>query len=171
MPWFEGSAYYANLALPLTGVAMLVAGFTPGNPVWLRLGGGILLLLVPLFVDSAIRMWRKSILRISPSTLTVPSTPPKFEPVVLTRERIRTIEPRLVAELSGAKTLRVEISYQPAALSEPPKAVLLGVQLTVEPQNLLDALIEWKDATAGDDPHELLDRIEQLLMGRFSAQV
>ncbi len=171
IPWFEGNAYYVNLALPLTGAAMLVAGLAPGNPVWLRFGGGILLLFTPIFLDSAIRLWRKSILRITPSTLTVPSAGgPKFAPMELTRERVQAVAPKWVAEVSGAKALRVEISYHAADLTEPSETVLLGPQLTVEPQNLLDALLEWKDATA-DDPHELMDRIEQLLLGRFSAQV
>jgi hypothetical protein len=171
VPWFEGNAYYANLALPLTGAAMLFAGLAPGNPVWLRFGGGILLLFTPIFLDSAIRLWRKSILRISPSTLTVPLAAPKFEPMELTRERVQAVAPKWVVEVSGVKTLRVEISYRAADLIEPPKTVLLGLQLTVEPHNLLDALTTWKDASVGDDPHELMDRIEHLLLGRSSAQV
>jgi hypothetical protein len=43
--------------------------------------------------------------------------------------------------------------------------VLLGLQLTVQPDNLLNALVAWKDATA-DDQSGLLDRIEAILRGR-----
>jgi hypothetical protein len=43
-----------------------------------------------------------------------------------------------------------------------------GLQLTVQPDNFLNALLAWKDATT-DDPRELLDRIERILRGHSTA--
>jgi len=64
------------------------------------------------------------------------------------------------------QSLQVEIAYQPIdSSSDTTQNVLLGLQLTVQPDNLLNALVAWKDATT-DDPSELLDRIERILLGR-----
>jgi hypothetical protein len=48
--------------------------------------------------------------------------------------------------------------------------VVLGLQLSVQPVDLLNALVAWKDG-ARDDPSELLDRIEGILRGRSTAGV
>jgi hypothetical protein len=169
VPWYEGNAYFLNLGLPLLAVCMIAAGFTPGNPVWLRFGGVILLLVVPLFVESAVRMWRKSAVRIMPSALTVPSAAPKFEPTDLSREYVISITPTTVNSVSGAKSLQVEIAYRLDSTDET-ATVLLGPQLSVEPENLLDALVVWKDASV-DDPLQLMYRIERILRGRSPASV
>jgi len=167
IPWYEGNAYYLNVALPLTGVAMVAAGLAPGNPVWLRFGGIFLLVLTPLFVYSAVRMWRRCILCFSPSALTVRLAGPKDELTEIPRQCVQSITPKLVPNaVSGAQSLQVEIAYHSGdSSSDAPKTVLLGLQLTVQPDNLLNALVAWKDAN-DDDPIELLDRIERILLGR-----
>ena len=165
VPWYEGNVYLLNVGLPILAVTMIMAGFAPGNPVWLRFGGVVLLLFIPLFLDSAVRMRRKSALRISPSVLTVPTPAPKFQPVEVPRERVVAITPKWVSSVSGAKALHIEIDYGAADLGGYPGSVLLGPQLTVEPQNLFDALTVWKDHP-GDDPADLMDRIERILVGR-----
>lgn len=165
VPWYEGNVYLLNAGLPIMAVTMIVAGFTPGNPVWLRFSGVILLLFIPLFLDSAVRMWRKSALLISPSVLTVPMPAPKFQPVEIPRDRVVAITPKMVSAVSGAKVLHVEITYGAADLGGDSGSVLLGPQLTIEPHNLLDALVAWND-DPGDDPDELMGRIEHILVGR-----
>jgi hypothetical protein len=48
--------------------------------------------------------------------------------------------------------------------------VLLGLRLTVQPINLLNALLAWKHGAA-DTPSELLDRVERILRGHSTADV
>ncbi|WP_184437272.1 hypothetical protein [Mycobacterium sp. AZCC_0083] len=172
IPWYEGNAYYLNVALPLTGAAMAAAGYAPGNPVWLRFGGIFLIAVTPLMTYSAVRMWRRCILCFSPSALTVRTAAPGDALTEIPRERVQSITPKVIANsANGVASLQVEIAYQTADSSDDAtKTVLLGLQLTVVPDNLLNALVAWKDAT-NDDPSELLDRIERILMGRSMAGV
>jgi len=162
IPWYEGNVFFTWLLLPLMAVAMIGAGRSPENPAWLRFGGILLLLLVPLFVSSVTRMWRRSVLRITPSALTVRLAASKGEPTVIRREDVQSIEPKLMPSGVGSKWLEVEISYRTADLTE---TVLLGPQLSIQPVNLLNALVAWKEAPYAD-PTELLDAIERILRGR-----
>lgn len=50
------------------------------------------------------------------------------------------------------------------------KTVLLGLYLSVQPINLLNALVAWKDET-NHNPSELLDRIERILRAQSTADV
>jgi hypothetical protein len=170
IPWFEGNAYFLNLGLPLMGVAMVAAGYAPGNPAWLRYGGFLLLGLMPLIVFSVVSMWRRCLLRIAPSALNVRLA--KGDPIEIRRELIQSITPKIIPNpVNGSQSLQVEIAYHTADLSsDTTKTVLLGLQLSVQPINLLNALMAWKDAT-NDDPGELLDRIERILLGRSMAGV
>lgn len=85
------------------------------------------------------------------------------------RELIQSIGPRIVPLATGGELMQVEIAYKAVDSSET-KTVLLGLQLTVQPINLLNALAYWQDA-AVDDPNQLLDRIELILRGRAAAGV
>jgi hypothetical protein len=171
IPWYEGNAYYLNLVLPLTAVAMVAAGYAPGNPAWLRFGGIILLVLTPLFTSSAVRMWRRSFLRITPSALTIGVAASKDCSTEIPRERVESVVPQIVPNGMGGRWLQVEIAYHaPDSSSDATTTVQLGLQLTVPPGNLLNALVAWKDATT-DDPRELLDRIERILRGHSTADV
>ncbi|GAB4934599.1 hypothetical protein MAHJHV61_41080 [Mycobacterium avium subsp. hominissuis] len=168
LPWYEGNAYVLNVLVPLLGAASVGAGFAPGNPVWLRVTGIILLIPTPLFVYSAVRMWRRCILCISPSALTVRLAAPKAEFIKIPRECVPSIVPK-IPNGAGSRSCQVEISYR-AADSNSDHAVLLGPQLSVQPINLLNALAAWKDAT-DDNPSELLDRVERILRGHSTARV
>jgi hypothetical protein len=171
LPWHEGNAYFLNVALPLMGIASIAAGYAPGNPAWLRYTGIMLLGVTPLCTFAAVRMWRRCFLRISPSALTVRLAAPKDKPTEIRRERVESITPEIVPNGVGGEALQVEIAYHPADLStDATKTVLLGLQLSVQPINLLHALVAWKDATHYD-PGELLDRIEGILRGRSTAGV
>lgn len=171
IPWYEGNAYVLNLLIPLMGVAAVGAGYAPGNPAWLRYGGIILLVLTPLFVFSALRMWRRCVLCISPSVLTVRLAAPKDELTEIRRECVLSIEPKIYPNGMSGQSLQVEIAYRSADLnSDTTKTVLLGLQLSVQPVNLLNALVAWKDGD-NDNPSELLDRVERVLRGRSMAGV
>jgi hypothetical protein len=174
VPWYEGNAYVLIAALPLLGVAFIGAGFSPGYPVWLQYGGFILLLgVMPLIVYSLVTIWRRNVLRITPSTLFVRfASAPKDGLSEIRRELVQSITPKMIPNaVNGIKSLQVEIDYRPNGFSgETSKTVLLGLYLSVQPTNLLDALVAWKDAT-NDDPSELLDRIERILRGRSTADV
>jgi hypothetical protein len=166
VPWYEGNAYLLNFALPLMGIAGLCAGYTPGNPVWLRFGGVLLILATLLMTYATFRMWSRCSLRFTPSTLTIRVADPKIRPGELSRERVEAITPKWIANsVSGVKALQIEIAYRPEnSATDAPKTVMLGLQLTVEPINLYGALVTWKSA-AEADPSELLDQIEQVLRG------
>ncbi|WP_232077616.1 hypothetical protein [Mycolicibacterium aichiense] len=170
VPWYEASAYLLNFALPLMGIAGIYAGYVPGNPVWLRFAGILLLLATLLMMYATFRMWNRCSLRFTPSTLTIRVADPKIRPGELTRDQVEAITPKWIANsVSGAKALQVEIAYRPEdSPTDAPKTVMLGLQLTVEPINLYGAVVAWHDG-ANADRNELLDRIEQILRGRSTA--
>lgn len=170
LPWYEASAYLLNFALPLMGIAGIYAGYVPGNPVWLRFVGILLLLSTLLATYATFRMWNRCSLRFTPSTLTIRVADPKIRPGELTRDQVEAITPKWIANsVNGAKALQVEIAYRHGdSTTDAPQTVLLGLQLTVEPINLYGALVTWHDG-AGADPTQLLDRIEQLLRGHPAA--
>lgn len=171
VPWYEGNAYFLCLLLPLMGIATLMAGRDPEYPTGLQVGGIVLLVLTPLFVHSLERLWRRCLLCISPSALTVRLVARGAELTEIRREHVESITPMIVTNGVGGQSLQVEISYHcPDSSSNQTETVLLGLHLTVQPINLLNALVAWKDAT-NEDPDELLDRIEQILRGRLTVGV
>lgn len=170
LPWYESNPSIATLLFPLIAVAMIGAGCAPGNPAWLWYGGVILLAISALLVGVSLWIWRRSLLRITPAALTVRIAERGSELTDIRREHVRSIEPKLVPSLAaGTERLQVEVAYQPADVSgETTATVMLGMYLSVQPSNLLDALLAWKNG-AHDNPSELLDRIERILRGRSMA--
>lgn len=169
-PWFEGDAYLVNIAIPLLGVCSLGAGYAPGNPVWLRYVGFLLVGLLPLFLYGTYNRWRLSLVRITPSALTmrVP-TPRKQQPTAVTRERVASITPTTRYSSGGLSSLQVEVAYHGTDPTGD-TTMLLGQDLTVHPTNLCHALVAWREATH-PDPDELMNRIEQILQGRSTVDV
>lgn len=166
IPWYEGSAYSTTLLLPLMGLAMVDLGSTPGNPAWLRYGGFLLLGVTTLTVWGVVRMWRRCLLCITPSVLTVQLVDRGSELTEIRRELVESIEPRIVPLPRGAQSLQVAVTYWPVAVGgDATKTLLLGLQLTVQPINLLHALVTWKDG-ARENPGELMDRVERILRGQ-----
>nr|WP_242455858.1 hypothetical protein [Mycolicibacterium sp. P1-18] len=170
IPWSEGNAMVLNLVLPIVGIAGTAAAFAPGNPMWLKFVGPMLILFTPLFTYAAVRMWRRCILRFSAAALTIRTAAPKDVLTEVPRHRVRSIAPKVVPNGVSGESLQVEIVYATSDSGTDTRTVLLGLQLSVQPKNLLDALVAWKDAT-GDDPNELLDQIEGILRGRSPAVV
>jgi hypothetical protein len=166
-PWLQGDAYVVNIALPVMALAIIAASYAPGNPVWLRYGGYLLLALMPFMLSGTYRRWRLSLLRITPSTLTLRVPASNKEPIVLPREAISSITPKTERAPSGSPILQVQIAYRATdSTSDTDATIVLGQQLTVEPANLLNALVAWHDASGDDPTSDLLDRIEQVLRGR-----
>ncbi|ORB73160.1 hypothetical protein [Mycobacterium scrofulaceum] len=166
IPWFEGNAYSVLVLIPLIAVAMVAAGHAPGNPAWLLYGGIILLAISALMLIVTLWIWRRSLLRITPSALTVRIPERGGASTDIRREEVRSIAPKLVRNVAaGTESLQTEVVYQPAeAGSDTTAAVMLGQYLTVQPASLGEALAAWKDgAHAG--PGELMDRIERILRG------
>jgi hypothetical protein len=171
IPWYEGNAYVALVLLPLMGAAAFAAGCAAGNPAWLRLVGIVILGVTPLIVYSIVRMWRRCLLCITPSMLTVRLADRGSELTEIRRELVESIEPKLVPQPVSGMWLRVAVTYRPVAVgSDATKTVMLGPQLTVQPINLLNALVAWKDG-ANANSSELLDRVERVLRGRSMAGV
>ncbi|MCG5432786.1 hypothetical protein LV457_10860 [Mycobacterium sp. MYCO198283] len=162
VPWYEGNAYGAVVVLTLFGVAMVRAGYAPGYPMWFRFGGLVVLGGGMLALYGVIRMWRRCFLRITSSALTVRVA--KGDATDLRRKQVKSINPKVVRNaVNGAESLQVEITYDAAdSSSDQLKTVLLGQQLSVEPVNLLNALMTWKNLGEGDSG-ELLERIERIL--------
>ncbi|MBV8785297.1 MAG: hypothetical protein JOZ00_01250 [Mycobacterium sp.] len=172
IPWYEGNPYIMAVLIPLIAVAMIGAGSAPGYPAWLRYGGIILLAICALLMAVTVWIFRRSLLRINPSALTVRIAERGSELTNIPRADVRSIEPKLVSNVTaGTESLQVQVAYRPAvASSETTATVMLGLYLSVRPVNLLNALVAWKDG-AHDNPSELLDRIERILRGQSTAGV
>jgi len=166
--WYEGDTYLLLMLIPLMGVAMIGAGYAPAYPAWLRFGGIFLLGLTPLMLFAGLRMWRRSVLRITPSELNVRLATLRDRGTAIQREAIESIESKMAPNAVSGRSLQVQITYHPADSNA--ETILLGPQLSVQPSDLLDALVAWKDAPYAD-PHELLDAIERILRGHSTAGV
>jgi hypothetical protein len=171
IPWYEGNAYIVLVLVPLLGVASLAAGYAPGNPAWLRFTGILILAVTPLTGYGIVRMWRRCLLCITRTALTVRLAERKSELTEIRRELVESIEPKLISQPRGGRAPQVAIAYRPIdAGGDTAKTVMLGLRLSVPPVNLLNALIAWRDG-ARADPSELLDRIEGILRGSPTAGV
>ena len=165
IPWYEGNAYSGAVLLPLMGIVAVGAGFAPGNPAWLRFAGFTLLAVFPVALWGLITMWRKCLLRITPTGLTVRLAEGPSGLIDISREQVVSIEPNRAPAPVVGESLQAEIAYRTADSGHETTKVLLGFRLTVEPTNLVDALIVWRNG-GHDDPRQLMDQIEQILDGR-----
>ncbi|MDR3664359.1 MAG: hypothetical protein P4L86_28915 [Mycobacterium sp.] len=168
IPWYEGNAYVFGILLPLMGIAGIAAGSAPGHPpAWLWYGGIVLLCISALLIAVTVFIWRRSLLRFTPSELTLRLAERGSELTDIPREHVKSIEDKLVPNASaGTESLQVEVVYYPVGVSNgTTKTVMLGTYLSVQPINLANALVAWKEG-AYSDPSELMDRIEGILRGR-----
>jgi len=167
---YEGSTYFAGLLFPALGLAGFGAGRAPGYPHWLQFGG-ILLVAVGIVMGYGVgRMSRRSSLRITATTLGIRQVSPKGVVTEIPREAIQSIAPKTVSVNASVEALQAEIIYSPKEFGNTgARTIDLGLELTVPPTNLVNALIAWKDAAPGENPNALLDRVERLLRGRATA--
>lgn len=166
IPWSEGNVYLAGGVIPLMGFAMTAAGREPTNPAWLQFGGILLMVMMPVVLFSALRMWRRCPLCISPSALTLRLATPGSKLTEIRREHVESITSKMVRNPVNGQSLQTEIAYRAADSNNADiQTVPLGLHLSVQPINLAHALVAWNDG-AEEDPDELLDRIEQTLRGQ-----
>ena len=166
IPWYEGNAYIVNVLTPLIAVAMVGVGSAHGSPSWLRFGGIFLLALAPILWYFLVRTWRRCFLCITPSMLTVSSAVLGSKPIAIPRERIQSLEPKHVPNPVRGQSLQVEITYRAGDFSgDVTNTVLLGAYLTVEPTDLVNGLVVWRDV-ARDSQTGLMDQVDQILRGR-----
>jgi hypothetical protein len=181
IPWYD-SNFYLFLLLLVAGAA----GWSSGGT--LRVLGALFLVLALLSIYFAIPMWRKAVLAIGPSTVTLQLPKRGSTRTEIPRDRIESIEPKtayvggissnailFLPTLPGGRNamnaLQVEIIYKPADSDGARTTVLIGMpakrngmQVCVKSANLLEALQFWKHAVDAD-PNELLDQVEGMLRG------
>jgi len=168
IPWLESLVYFCGILIPAIGIAGFAMGSSPGYPGLFRYGGIFLMCVGVLFMAGFLRLWRMSRLCITPTTIIIrlPAGPLR-RPMDIRREQVQSIEPKIVETNGGVRNLKTEMVFRADGAADT-TTVVLGQQFTVEPMNLLGALMAWKDG-AGDDPHELMDRIEGILRGHVIA--
>lgn len=116
-------------------------------------------------------MWRRCLLRITPSTLIFRLAERGSQLTEIRRELVESVEPKLTPQPVSGQWLQVAITYRSVEVGgDTSKTVVLGLRLTVQPMNLLNALLVWKDGVY-ENPSELLDRVELVLRGRSMAGV
>lgn len=165
LPWYEANSYVLLVFVPLLGVAAVGAGSTSGHPVWVRYVGIFLLGVALLMAYAGVRMWRRSVLRISPDALFVRLAVLGSQPTEIPRQDVQSIQPRTVPNPVSGTSLQTQITYRPTHPSDDAaKTMQIGAQLTVQPEDLASALVVWNDG-ADDEPSELMDRIERILRG------
>ncbi|MEI7862924.1 MAG: hypothetical protein WCJ21_09855 [Planctomycetota bacterium] len=180
VPWFEGNSFFTIVLLPLLGLAF-VAMANGGeslrrlSPGVMRFLGVALLSLGLLFLWAALRQWRRCRLDIGRSALTVGVIKPGSTPIVIRRGEVEAISTHAVTPGNQTilKATQVAIAFRGTSPGTATETIQIGpmrdseeagLQLSVKPENLARALVDWKDGSA-DDP-KLLDRVEALLRGR-----
>ncbi|MEI8080340.1 MAG: hypothetical protein WCI74_00645 [Actinomycetes bacterium] len=182
VPWYDSNLILIFL-MGLFGVAMCSAG--PGAG---RVLGFLALALVLPSLYFAVPMWRKAILVIGPSTLSLRLPRRGSQLTKIPRERIESITPKtsyvggisanailFILLLPGGRnslnTLQVEIVYTTAESPSASTTVLIGMparkngmQVCVKSVNLLQALLVWKEGSIAD-PTKLLAQVESILRG------
>ena len=85
------------------------------------------------------------------------------KPIAIPRERIQSLEPKHVPNPVRGQALQVEITYRAGDFSgDVTNTVLLGAYLTVEPTDLVNGLVVWRDV-ARDSQTGLMDQVDQML--------
>jgi hypothetical protein len=175
IPWYEGNPYGALVVVPLMGIWMIVSASShPSNGSLFRNLGIVVLAVTPVSLFYFVREWRRCLLRITGSALTLPMPAQGYALREIRRENIQSIEPAVGSHVNNLNTAMTEIVFNP--MDSNPSAsesVLIGpsnsknaIWLTVEPANLLAALQAWKNGHSED--RALLDRIEAILRGGVS---
>ena len=185
VPWFESVSYMVFVLFPMLAIAIYAGGSRPGAPAAYRWGAGAVLIAALVAMIYSMWMWRQCVLRLTPSSLTLrlPSMP--SESIEIPREHIQSITPKttrisyvpgyiLVLMPGGRKSLnslQVEIVYSTQGAADAAATVVIGpppakngMQLTVKPLNLLNALLIWRESS-GASQGELLHQVEGVLRG------
>lgn len=172
-PWHEATFYLALIGMPLLGYMMIVGGAMSGrgSPSLWRIVGILVMVATPIPVFVFALQRRRSLVRITPLTLTVPVRAHRHVLTEIPRDRIQSIT-LTAGQLSNSANAPVtQITYQDQGSQQ---IVLFGptgakktTWLTVEQADLLAALQSWKRSDRNDPA--LMDRTESILRGSASA--
>jgi hypothetical protein len=165
-PLREGSLYVLLSAFPAMTVTMWGQG-----TAWTRFLAIILFAMVVVGALLYLREWRRSLLRITPASLTVAVPAHRYGLTEIPRERIISITGGTGARRNGDTGPVTQIAYVTnGSGSTDASTVLIGptnannaMWVTIEQADLLAALQAWKDGDPRDPA--LLDRVEVLLRG------
>jgi hypothetical protein len=178
IPWLELNSYTVFLLLPILGITGIVLGLEPGRPVWLVFAGLLALGGVVRAGYAVGQMWRRCLLRITPTALTVRLPARGSQLTEIARSRIESItdaQAEVSAAIIPVNVTQIFIAYQPADPgTATTQTVLIGpppgktaMQVSVHQPNMITALHAWKDADP-DDPG-LMDRVEAILRGKAAS--
>ena len=172
-PWREATFYLSLIGVPLLG-CLTIAGASligRGSPSIWRIVGILIIAVTPIPVFVLMRQSRRSLLRITPLSLTVAAPGQQPAPTEIPRADVQSINP--TGRLGNGVTAPVtEITYQDGnATPTSSHTVLFGptntkktAWLTVEQADLLGGLQAWKDGDPNDPG--LMDRVEAILRGQ-----
>ncbi len=110
LPWREGNAYGLVVALPALGLGAVLLSNERVGDGWGRFGGLFLLAVTPVLVFRVVQMWRCSLLRITPSALTLGVSASGSGTVQIRREDVAAITVAPVRVVSVVD-LQVRIDY------------------------------------------------------------
>jgi hypothetical protein len=178
IPWLELNSYTVFLLLPILGITGIVLGLEPGRPVWLVFAGLLALggvVVAGYFVG---QMWRRCLLRITPTALTVRLPARGSQLTEIARSRIESItdaQAEVSAAIIPVNVTQIFIAYQPADPgTATTQTVLIGpppgktaMQVSVHQPNMITALHAWKDGDPNDPG--LMDRVEAILRGKAAS--
>jgi hypothetical protein len=174
IPWLELNDYMRFLLLPILGICFVVGGLGPGRPVLLVFAGLFTLGIVVVTGYFVGQMWRRCLLRITPTALTVQLPARGSQLTEIARSRIESItdaQAEVSAAIIPVNVTQIFIAYRPADPGTATQTVLIGpppgktaMQVSVHQPNMITALHAWKNADP-DDPG-LMDRIEAILRGK-----
>jgi hypothetical protein len=178
IPWYELNDYMRFLLLPILGICFVVGGLGPGRPVWLVFAGLFTLGIVAVTGYFVRQMWRRCLLRITPTALTVRLPARGSQLTEIARSRIESItdaQAEVSAAIIPVNVTQIAIAYRPADTSGGARqTVLIGpppgktaMQVSVHQPNMVNALQAWKDADPNDPG--LMDRVEAILRGKAAS--
>jgi hypothetical protein len=175
IPWLELNDYMRFLLLPILGICFVVGGLGPGRPVLLVFAGLFTLGIVVVAGYFVGQMWRRCLLRITPTALTVRLPARGSQLTEIARSRIESItdaQAEVSAAIIPVNVTQIFIAYRPADPgTATTQTVLIGpppgktaMQVSVHQPNMITALHAWKDGDPNDPG--LMDRVEAILRGQ-----
>ena len=142
----------------MVGAATVAAGRGPSDSMWISVPGWLILTLGLVFALHTVLQCANRLI-LTPSLLTVRILHRRYD---IPRERVIGLTPRtLTFTVAGRNPLHFDLVYAPDGGGTNRMLMFLDMQFSVEPANLAQALLAWKNA----DPTEagLMDRLEAIL--------
>jgi len=173
-PWREAAFYAVPVGMPLVGF-MAIAGadlVDVGSPGLWRIVGVLIIVGTPILLLSFVRQTRQSLLRISPSALSLRRSGQHHGLTEIPRRNVEAITATTVRMRNYDSAPATEITYQDRhSIPATTLTVLFGPTntkktswLTIDQPDLLAGLQAWKDGDPNDPT--LMDRVEAILCGQ-----